>query len=626
MSKAKEHGIQKLNDYQHARLRCEMYLGSRSVHTQSVLMMSSTGISTQEFSWVPALFTAFREALDNAMDEVIGHNSGNEISVYFDEATMSFTISDNGRGIPFDFDETHGKHIATMVLSETKTGRNFGERGNVGGTNGLGISIVNFCSQNFMVEIHRGGKVFEQTFREDDYANYFIEDVPKITKGSKTKTGTIVNFILSPKVFPAMTLPEAFVEARVNEIAYNNPKVKFSFNGKKIDNKEAIEKRIFGKEKPILFEIQKPGFDAKFYVKPNFVESGDFSHSLVNRIPAFNGGPHMDTFRRMFISGILSALEGQAKRKKLKPNRSDISEGLLFYNVTTMDAPNFDSQSKTRLTNEEAGKYVSDNLTADFFEKTVKAQKDWVEQIFERCAQRTNQKDADELDREERKLLKKKISKLTEANSRNRKDCILIIAEGDSAISGLSAVRDPDIHAGLPLRGKILNVHGEDPKKLLENDVISDLMSVVGLSLTKKAKREDLRYGKIYVATDADEDGKSIAALVVNFFYQKWPELFADKENPFINVFFTPLIIAEKGSTRKYWYQDDYDKFKPEEHKGWNIIRAKGLATLVDEDWSYSLATPKLFPIVEDGNLQETLDLIFNKKRADDRKIWLSGE
>lgn len=622
MSASKEHGIAKLSDYEHARLRTEMYLGSRTPHTQDVLLFNDEGAYVKEMTWVPALFTAFRESFDNGLDEVIGHGHGNSIWVEFDEANMTISLEDNGRGIPFDFDKEHNTHIATMVLSETKTGRNFGERGEVAGTNGLGISIVNYCSEQFDVRIRRDNKQFTQTFNESVLYGTLVTNDAVIKEVKSSNTGTKISFKLSKTVFEHMVLPEEFIRARIIEVAYTNPKVSFYFNGQRIKAKTTIEKFLYGKKKPILVEVDKEDFKSKFFVVPNFLEKGDFTHSLVNRIPALNGGNHIDLFRRQFVGDLMNALKKLGKKRKLEPNRSDITEGLLFYNVTEMTAPNFDSQSKTRLINEKAGKYAQAAVNEDVIKKVIRQNPEWIEAIFERCAIRTNKIDANELANAEKKVAKKKIAKLIEANSKNRRECVLFVTEGDSAMN-MSAVRDPNIHAGLPLRGKILNVHGEDPKKVITNQTISDLMSAIGLSISKKADRSELRYGKLYIAHDMDPDGYSIGALLVNFFHSYWPELFTDATDPFINVFMTPFIIAEKGKERRYWYGDDHENFKPEDYKGWSITRAKGLGSLEEQDWENALKTPKLFPIVDDGRIKESLDLIFNNNRSDDRKEWI---
>ena len=145
-------------------------------------------------------------------------------------------------------------------------------------------------------------------------------------------------------------------------------------------------------------------------------------------------------------------------------------------------------------------------------------------------------------------------------------------------------------------------------------------MNSIGLVPGQRVNRHLLRYGKVFITTDADEDGKNIAALLINFFFTYWPELFDPEKEPFIHVFDTPLIIAVKGATRKYWYNEDYENFNAEKYKGWDITRAKGLAALKREDWRYVLNNPKTFAFVDDGELEETLNLLFDVNRSDDRK------
>src|SRR5690606_12089675 len=115
-----------------------------------------------------------------------------------------------------------------------------------------------------------------------------------------------------------------------------------------------------------------------------------------------------------------------------------------------------------------------------------------------------------------------------------------------------------------------------------------------------------------------------IGALLMNFFYTFWPELFDPKQKPFIYIFQTPFIIAKKNKERVYFYGHNYSEFKQENIKGYKITRAKGLGALEESDWDYSLKSPELIEIVDDGNMKETLDMIFNKLRSDDRKTWMA--
>jgi DNA gyrase/topoisomerase IV subunit B len=311
-------------------------------------------------------------------------------------------------------------------------------------------------------------------------------------------------------------------------------------------------------------------FASSFVLVPGFVEQGDLAHSLVNNIPSFNGGSHIDAFRKYFVSNLLTALSREIRKRSLTPNRSDILETLLIYNVTQMNRPDFDSQSKTRLINEEVEGYIRSALDEPkLYKRILKDHPEWIDQIFERCAARTQKKDDADTAKLARKVLRTKVPKLMDATGKDRTKCILLIAEGDSAVSSVSAVRDPEIHGGLPLRGKILNVRGESNKTILDNAICQDIMSSIGLTLGARVKRDELRYGQVWITCDADTDGANIMALLTNFFYLHWPELFDPAQPAFFLVFSTPFIIQEdKKKQRHYWYSDDWNTYRFEDWKG----------------------------------------------------------
>jgi DNA gyrase/topoisomerase IV subunit B len=618
--------IRKLTDYQHCRLRTEMYLGSRAPHTQIILNANENGkLLPTEMTWVPALYTAFREILDNSNDE-INHGFGNRIDVLYNPEQMLFSVEDNGRGIPTDWDEVEQMHKCTLALTHARTGRNFETRNETVGTNGIGAAAVNFCSEFFNITIHHKNEKFIQNFKEGNavFDELHIEK-PQIRKINSDKSGTKIEWKLSSSVFSNMTLPEEFIKSRVIEVAAANPNVKITYNGEVVKVK-SIEKEFFKDLNVIKIEINKPDFNSIFYIVPEFSES-EMVHSLVNNIPAFNGGIHMDTFKTEFFKGLLLNLEKEGKRRKIIPNRSDINDGLLIYNITKMKAPDFDSQSKTRLINEWVGKEIKDFFKdEDVIKNIVKKNKEWIDLIFERAFKRTNKKEEDETRKLAKAAKKAKVEKLRDATGTDRTKCILFITEGDSAVSEMSSARTPEIHGGLPLKGKVLNVNGESTKTILNTQALVDIMNSIGLSVDERANRYKLRYGKIFIATDMDPDGANIAALLINFFYTYWPELFDDTKEPFIYLFMTPFIIACKGKVRKYWYGHNHLEFNPDEYSkknGWDITRAKGLASLTKEDWKFSLEKPVVFSITNDDNLKESLDLIFNQNRSNDRKVWI---
>ena len=606
---------EKLSPYQQVRLRTEWVFGSRDPHTQTVLEYGASGPQVTESTWVPAIFTCFREILDNALDEVVTHGRGNRIDVTYDADDLTFTVKDNGRGMPIEWSEEHQNFAATILLSEMMSGRNFAaERGDTRGLNGIGAKGVNYCSEWFKVDVCRDKKQFIQSFHEGDELQ--IGEATIWPTNSK-KTGTAVTCKLSTKVFADRRLPHSFIAARLQEIALCYPKLHLTLNGHRVHG--TIE--FTG---AISFAAEATGFVSKFWLLPNFIPDGDLAFSLVNAIPLFNGGTHLDAFRRHFFAGLLAGLERENRRRKLTPNRADVSEGLLTYNVTEMTNPSFDSQSKTRLINESVGQVIRQTLDApDFYRDIIRKYPAWIDAIYKRCQDRTQAKDSKETIRQAKRNLRQKIEDLEDACGHDRTKCILFLAEGDSAISGLVKARDPDLHGGLPLLGKVMNVFGESPKRILDNEALSKVMNSIGLIPGQRANRHLLRYGKVYITTDADPDGANIAALLCNFFYHCWPELFDPTKHPYVHIFNTPLIIAVKGKQRRYWYADDYASFDPEKHKGWEITRAKGLAALVKEDWKHVLSNPRAVPIIDDGSLQAALTLLFDQTKADRRKEWI---
>lgn len=620
---SKKDEVALLTPYEHARIRTEMYLSSRDAHTQVVLEYEGGRPKPVDTRWIPAQFVAFREILDNALDEVVTHGHGDTIKVTYDPKTNVVTIEDNGRGIPITKHSVTGQYQATLAVANTMAGRNFEDRGASRGLNGVGASIVNFCSEYFRMDIFRDGQHFRQLFEEGTKELKISE--PLILPTKEKRTGTRIEFKLSPKVFKTFNLPESFIESRLYEIAICYPKLKVFYNGKQVTVAKTVEKSLFTGHKPIYIEMEDDGFHSRFWMVPRFFPEGqEFTHGLVNAIPVFNGGVHIETFRRVFFSGLIKALEKESKKRKLTPNRSDIADGMLLYNITQMNEPQFDSQSKTRMINENVGAIVSAKLNdPDFFKNVIKKNPEWIEQIYELCAARTMKKDASDASKLAKKNLRAKVEELEDACGLDRSKCILFLGEGRSAISGMVEARNPDLHGGLPLRGKVLNVFGKTPKDALQNQALSKIMTAVGLVPGQKAYRPQLRYGKVYITTDADEDGKNIAALLVNFFYTYWPELLEPSDKPFLYIFDTPLIIASKGKNKKYWYNEDYSDFVAEDYKGWEITRAKGLAALKRDDWRHVLENPKATPITDDGELKQALKLLFDDKLADDRKEWI---
>ena len=633
--------VDMLTPYQFARLRTDVYFGSMELTEQRIVGFDSVKLSVQDHSFVPALAVAFREIIDNAVDEVVGHGHGDTISIgYYPEGSV-YTVTDNGRGIP--------SNLVEKLLANPMSGRNFRQRASVAGKNGVGATITNYTSEWFDINACHDGTRHEQRFTQGKAK--IVIGAPQITKCGKGDHGTTIQFKPSEQVFGKHTaLPEAFVKARAYELAAAFPELKVFYNDVRIKLSGQMRKSLLAGLDPVV-EFRCVGetvvkhsgqreldvteetetrhsFESSFYLVPMFDPLGtETIHSIVNGIPAYQGGTHVDAFRREFYGTVIAVLDREAKKRKLSLDRQDVSYGVLVYNVTRMASPNFDTQSKAKLVSPEIGKAIAKAIDEDAVKRVVKDNPEWVESIFKRCAARTQGKDLARASDESKKALKARVAKLRDANGKDRSKCVLFIAEGDSAIGGMADVRDSMIHGGLPLRGKIMNAHptAATPGEVVGSKELLDIMAAVGLQIGKKAiPRSALRYGAIYIATDEDEDGHNIMCLVVNFLHRFWPELFDPDLEPFVYKFDTPYLILEKGSERKYFFGRNYSEYEPENFKGWGEpIRAKGLGRLEERHWADMLDKPSLLPIVDDGDLPKALDLAFNKTRADDRKEWL---
>lgn len=614
--------IKTLTDYQHVRLRTEMYLGSRDPVTTEFVLFNEQGIQIKELQWVPAVWNAFREIFDNACDEIISHGHGDKIEVTFDKDNFIFTVSDNGKGIPIVWYEDEKLYVPTLVMTKTKAGRNFGERTNVAGMNGIGAAAVNFCSEWFEISISDKEFKFYQKFHEgNELIDELMIEKPIVKKFKSKKSGTSVSFKLSKHVFPNMILPEELLFSHLYTIAAVNPHITFTYNGNKIKSTKNIGKNLFHESNFHIISKKDKKSTVNIVICPYLEEERqELYYTVVNNIPAFDGGTFINEFKKVFFGKITEIIGKKLKRKNISINRLDVQKNLIvFFDIKTKD-PSFDSQSKTRFVSTTVNDLFND-VSDNEIKKFVSSCSDWIEYVEELILRKHEEKEDKKTEAKLKKSKKEKPAKLLDASSTDRKKCILFIAEGDSAISSLAAARNPKYHAGIPLRGKIVNVYECQKSKIVNNSDLVDLMNCIGLSFTEKANRNNLRYGKVYIAHDADEDGLHIGALLVNFFYKFWPELFV--EEPYFFVWQTPLIIAEKkGKQPVFWYSDNYKEFDPEKYKGYTITRAKGLGSLMLDHWKYCIENPCLFPLVDDGNLNSTLELIFSPEKSLQRKSW----
>ena len=324
------------------------------------------------------------------------------------------------------------------------------------------------------------------------------------------------------------------------------------------------------------------------------------------------------------------------KKKKVRVNNNSIKEQLMLFLRCDVENPSFDSQTKDYM-NTPVAKFGSKcDISDKFIEKLAK-----MGVMDSACALtevKENRTAAKKTDGTKSKSIRG-IPKLTDANwagTSKSADCIIIFCEGDSAkagiLSGLSS-EDRNIIGVYPMKGKLLNVRGENTKKISENKEITEIKKILGLENGKEYKNMGdvvrlLRYGKILFMTDQDLDGSHIKGLGINLFQSIWPSL-CEIEG-FIGFMNTPILKASKGSEQLLFYNDgEYESWKHANNsgKGWNIKYYKGLGTSTGKEFKEYFKNKKIVNFVHTGKpSDDSIDMVFNKKRADDRKHWLEND
>jgi DNA topoisomerase-2 len=349
--------------------------------------------------------------------------------------------------------------------------------------------------------------------------------------------------------------------------------------------------------------------------------------SFVNGIHTAKGGKHVEYILNQITRKICDLIE---KKKKVKVNPNTIKEQLILFVRCDIENPAFDSQTKDFM-NTPSSKFGSKCDVSDkFIEKVAKMG------VMDAALQLTEVKEnkaAKKTDGTKTKSIRG-IPKLTDANwagTEKSKDCIIIFCEGDSAkagiISGLTS-EDRNTIGVYPMKGKILNVRGEPVKRISENKEIAEIKKILGLETGKKYDsiehvNKHLRYGKVLFMTDQDLDGSHIKGLGINLFQSEWPTL--ANIPGFIGFMNTPILKAKKGSVELDFYNDgEYNEWKEEnDEKGWKIKYYKGLGTSTGKEFREYFEKKKFVGFEHTEKSDDSIDMVFNKKRAEDRKDWL---
>lgn len=598
-----------MDQIEHCLARPGMYLGNTNSVTHEVWLHKDGKMVSEECTYNPALLKMFDEIVTNSVDEYKRNGSVTEIKISTSSLTGEIEISDNG-GIPVKIHPEYGTYVPAMLFGELLTGSNFNdEEGRItGGTHGMGSVLVNIFSSYFKVQTADGNKIFTQEFRD----NLSKKDEPVI-KNSASK-GTTITFIPDyHRLGCELDYDNLLrIEKRVYDIAGCNPNIKVYFNNQLI--------RVNKFRDYVLLYVNSFVEDTadQWDIAVSSSDNGFRQVSFVNGVDTFNGGTHVEYVVNQITNKIRDFIK---KKHKIDVRPANIKQHLFLFINCTINAPIFTSQTKEFMSSDVkhfgstfsvTDKFIKKLLDSDIVTKVL----DWVE----------GEKRRNEL-AELRKLNKttqnnnflKKIVKFDDASSKNRKECIIILTEGDSAAASILSARDAKTMGVFPLKGKPINVRDIDIKKLVNNEEFSNIMAIVGLKIGHKVESlDDLRFGKMYVASDQDGDGIHIYSLIINMFVEFWPELI---ELGFINRLSTPLIIADG---KEFFSVGEFNKYK-ENNKVKTSKYFKGLGSFSAKEFKKFLTNDsyvKKLTVLDQEDF-DALNVAFDKSKADERKEWL---
>ncbi|MBR1871473.1 MAG: DNA topoisomerase (ATP-hydrolyzing) subunit B, partial [Kiritimatiellae bacterium] len=514
------------------------------------------------------------EVVDNSIDEALaGYCTQVDVTINPDG---SVSVADNGRGIPVDMHPTEHRPALEVVLTVLHAGGKFdGSNYKVsGGLHGVGVSCVNALSEWLEVEVKRGGKLYRQRYSRGKPTTELQ------VVGDAADTGTKVTFFPDHTIFTCRAFKWEILVNRLRELAFLNKGVRIHFKDEEseighdetfhyeggLDEFTAFLNKNKTALSPVMhFEGQKEvarldgTYTIMAEVSMQYTDTfTTIEQTYCNNIHTIEGGTHLSGFRRALTSTINKyGTEAKLIKEKDSLNGDDMREGLTVIVSVKVPQPQFEGQTKTKLGNGEVegivASIVNDKLMT-FFEENPAIARTIIEKTL--LAYR-----AREAARAARESTRKKgafddinfVGKLKACSERDPEKTELFLVEGDSAGGSAQKGRNRAIQAILPLRGKVLNVEKARIDKMLANNEIKSLITVIGCGFADDWDISKVRYHKIIIMTDADVDGSHIRTLLLTFFYRKMPELI---EKGYVYLAQPPLYKVERKKKSEYVLTD----------------------------------------------------------------------
>lgn len=561
------------------------------------------------------------EIIDNSIDEV-ANGFGNNITItLMDDNVVS--VEDDGRGIPVDKHPTLKVSGVEVVFTQLHAGGKFDNNNYSysGGLHGVGASVTNALSEWLKVEVCRDGQKYAMEFASIEKGKKISSGVPikpLAVVGKATKTGTKITFRPDDRVFGNIKFDIHTITKRVKELAFLNKGITITV----IDENNIVD----GSPKTYVYNYTQGLKDyiqylnagsSVIYDEPLYVEGESklvklalaIQHtdsfvenifSYVNNIPTTEGGTHEIGLKSALTRVLNEASRkwGLLKEKDANLLGEDYREGITALLSIKMKNVQFEGQTKTKLGNPEAKTEV-ENIVYESLSKIFegKAMKNTITEIFNKAKgaakAREAAKHAKDVARQKNTAESYSlIGKLSSSTGKNPLLNELFIVEGDSAGGSAKQARDRSFQAILPLRGKPLNVEKKRLNQVLENEEIRTIISALGTGIGNDFNINNLKYYKVVIMADADQDGAHIRAILLTFFYRYMRQLV---EEGHVYAAIAPLYKVSKGNKVVYVYdENDYDKAVKEVGSGYSVQRYKGLGEMTAEQlWDTTMNPEK---------------------------------
>lgn len=632
---------QKKSQLEHILLRPDTYIGSVEPVTEIMWIYDKEkeSMTQKEIKYVPGLYKIFDEILVNAADNKQRDPKMDTIKIEINAENNIISVWNNGKGIPVVIHKEENMYVPTMIFGHLLTSSNYDDEEEkvTGGRNGYGAKLCNIFSHRFTVET--ASKEYKKCLKQTWSNNMGSASEPRIKDFSGED---FTKIIFSPDLskFKMQSLDDdiiALMSRRAYDIAASTRGVKVFLNGTKIpvkNFKDYVDFYIKGREDDVgnPLKVVYENCGPRWEVAITLSDKGFQQMSFVNSIATTKGGRHVDHVTELIVKQLTETLKKKNKAGvTIKPFQ--IKNHLWIFINCLINNPTFDSQTKENMTLQPKSFGSKCTLSEKFITSVTKigiveAVLTWAKFKADSQLQKLGPKS------KQRKL--QGIPKLEDANDAGTNkslECTLILTEGDSAktmaVSGLAAI-GRDKYGIFPLRGKILNVREATHKQILENAEINNLIKILGLQYKKKYEtREDLktlRYGKMMIMTDQDQDGSHIKGLLINFIHHNWPSLL--KLN-FVEEFITPIVKATKGNqVLSFFSMPEFNKWKSETENfhTYKIKYYKGLGTSTAKEAKeyFENMTRHRIRFRYDGDQDDqNIIMAFSKKCVDQRKDWL---